>query len=168
MRKFKKGDQVKYEDETYEFIPGSLKGIVHLRKGCDDVFVNEDFFEPALQYKIGDQVRIVKNVGSCKGGVYPMNIYSKKKAVITKMESGYFNLDIDKGVWNWFDNMFEKVKSKSIKVKKEVIKNKRKLIIKEINKNPEFKKCFENVTIEINSWSDSKIINYKLNRKNDI
>jgi hypothetical protein len=44
-----------------------------------------------------------------------------------------------------------------------MIQNKKKLIIKEINDNPDYAKCFDNVEGEVNSWSYEKILKYCLN-----
>lgn len=62
-----------------------------------------------MNLKVGDKVRIKEDLSECEFGYTPyMDAYKGKKAtVIRTFGKGGIELDIDKQVWNWSENVLE-------------------------------------------------------------
>ena len=84
-----------------------------------------------MKYKVGDKVRIKSidwynknkdeggsiNISSSITFTSSMSDYCDKIATIVHNGCGFYSLDIDKGVWAWYDEMLGDIpKTKKIKV----------------------------------------------------
>lgn len=123
---------------------------------CDDLF--EDYVKKKIN--VGDTVYYLFEGKKKYGKVYKIegvNIWCKK-----------WDYDINKinkeGSEGFMPLSKVFLAEKENKIKKSVRTKKIKQIINEINSKPVYKRCFTNVSKEINKWSDSEIINYKLGK----
>jgi len=122
-----------------------------------------------MAYKIGNKLKVV-NFEPNK--IYPFGVNSEMKkcsgkiATITHVSKGHYDgndinkytIDLDGGLFNWADSMFES--TPKIKVSKKELDTKKLKIINEINKNKDFKACFKDVSKEVNEWSNEKVLNF--------
>lgn len=62
-----------------------------------------------MNLKVGDKVRIKENLSECEFGYnrYMEEFAGKKATVIRTFGKGGIELDIDKQVWNWSENVLE-------------------------------------------------------------
>ena len=61
------------------------------------------------KFNVGDKVRIKEDLSECEFGYNPyMDAYKGKNAIVVKVCSeGKIELDIDKQVWDWSENVLE-------------------------------------------------------------
>lgn len=64
-----------------------------------------------MSIKVGDKVRIKEDLSECEFGyVYYMDAYKGKKAIVVKVRiGGEIKLDVDEQVWDWSENVLEKI-----------------------------------------------------------
>lgn len=69
-----------------------------------------------MNLKVGDKVRIKEDLSECEFGYTPyMDAYKGKEAtVIRTFGKGGIELDIDKQVWNWSENVLELIEEEKI------------------------------------------------------
>lgn len=73
-----------------------------------------------MNLKVGDKVRIKGNLSECEFGYnrYMEEFAGKKATVIRTFGKGGIELDIDKQVWNWSENVLELIeKEKTVNTK---------------------------------------------------
>lgn len=68
------------------------------------------------KFNVGDKVRIKEDLSECEFGYTPyMDAYKGKEAtVIRTFGKGGIELDIDKQVWNWSENVLELIEEEKI------------------------------------------------------
>lgn len=74
-----------------------------------------------MNLKVGDKVRIKENLSECEFGYnrYMEEFAGKKATVIRTFGKGGIELDIDKQVWNWSENVLELIEEeKTVKMKR--------------------------------------------------
>lgn len=74
-----------------------------------------------MNLKVGDKVRIKENLSECEFGYnrYMEEFAGKKATVIRTFGKGGIELDIDKQVWNWSENVLELIEEeKTMKMKR--------------------------------------------------
>ena len=72
-----------------------------------------------MKFNVGDKVRIKENLDECEFGYCSyMDAYKGKEAIVVKASGeGTINLDIDKQVWAWSENVLELIKENNMNTK---------------------------------------------------
>lgn len=74
-----------------------------------------------MNLKVGDKVRIKENLGECEFGCnrYMEEFAGKETTVISTFGKGIIKLDVDEQVWDWSENVLEKIEEgKTMKMKR--------------------------------------------------
>lgn len=120
-----------------------------------------------MNLKVGDKVRIKENLSACEFGYnrYMEEFAGKKATVIRTFGKGGIELDIDKQVWNWSENVLELIeeeKTVNTKIEEGNKVNESDLKDSEIYEKVEEKKEVENDNVKM------KRIDYILNARDNI
>lgn len=120
-----------------------------------------------MNLKVGDKVRIKENLSECEFGYnrYMEEFAGKKATVIRTFGKGGIELDIDKQVWNWSENVLELIeeeKTVNTKIEEGNKVNESDLKDSEIYEKVEEKKEVENDNVKM------KRIDYILNARDNI
>lgn len=119
------------------------------------------------KFNVGDKVRIKGDLSKCEFGHnrYMEEFAGKKATVIKTFGKGGIELDIDKQVWNWSENVLELIeeeKTVNTKIEEGNKVNESDLKDSEISKKVEEKKEVENDNVKM------KRIDYILNARDNI
>lgn len=73
-----------------------------------------------MKFKIGDKVRIKKDLSQCKfwGSTYTNEYVGKEATVTETYDNGLIQLDIDDGEWNWSEGVLELIEDSEKKMRR--------------------------------------------------